>query len=549
MTIKEEIESKAVEARPFFHEETKTCFQAEWSGLTEDAKQATTKEHQLTFLEAIKTQWKAAFWSVIVSMSIVMVGYDTSLIGNFFAYPAFRQKYGNYYPGVGYQLTASWQAALPNASTIGIIIGAFGNGFFSARYGYKRVMLVALVFMAAFLFIPFFAPTVQVLLVGEIFCGLSWGVFFTVGPAYSSEVCPLALRGYLTGYVNMCMIIGQFISAGVLDGLVNVKSEWGYRIPFAVQWIWPVPLFTIILFAPESPWWLVRKRRVMEAERCVRRLTSKSEAEAKETVAMMIHTTNFEEEVESGVTYRDCFRGTNLRRTEISCIVFCGQTLAGMFLALNATYFFEQAGVSPSDAYKVGVGANGIAFIGTITGFICLAYIGRRTLYLYGMIFETGVMFLIGILSASPPSAGTKWAQVALCLVWTFVFDITIGTVAYTISSETSAMALRVKTVVVAKNAHNVVNIISSVLEPYMMNPTQWNWKGKTAFFWGGTSILVTIWTFFRLPETMGRTYEELDILFEKKIAARKFAAYAVHPFDEGSSSEVKLEGEKSSEQ
>ena len=127
-------------------------------------------------------------------------------------------------------------------------------------------MMVSLFFMNAFIFITFFAPSVQVLLVGQILCGLAWGVFATIGPAYASEVCPLALRGYLTVYVNLCWAIGQFIAADVLDGLINVPSQWSYRVPFAVQWAWPVPLLVFCFFAPESPWWLVRKDQLERAQ-------------------------------------------------------------------------------------------------------------------------------------------------------------------------------------------------------------------------------------------------------------------------------------------
>lgn len=65
------------------------------------------------------------------------------------------------------------------------------------------------------------------------------------------------------------------------------------------------------------------------------------------------------------------------------------------------------------------------------------------------------------------------------------------------------------------------------------MNPTAWNVKGKTAFFWGATALCMFVWSYFRLPEMKGRTYEELDLLFQQKISARKFKtahvdAYAV---------------------
>ena len=95
------------------------------------------------------------------------------------------------------------------------------------------------------------------------------------GPAYASEVTPVNLRGYLTTYVNLCWAIGQFIAAGVLDGLVNRPDEWSYRIPFAVQWVWPVPILITAFFAPESPWWLVRQGRLEDAKKSVMKLTSR----------------------------------------------------------------------------------------------------------------------------------------------------------------------------------------------------------------------------------------------------------------------------------
>lgn len=62
----------------------------------------------------------------------------------------------------------------------------------------------------------------------------------------------------------------------------------------------------------------------------------------------------------------------------------------------------------------------------------------------------------------------------------------------------------------------------------HMMNPTKWNWAGAGGFFWAGTCILTTIWAYFRMPESKGRTFEELDILFDEKISARNFSAYDV---------------------
>jgi hypothetical protein len=77
-------------------------------------------------------------------------------------------------------------------------------------------------------------------------------VFQTLTTSYAAEICPMAIRGHLTSFVNICWASGLFISACVVRGSVQIESEWGWRLPYMLQWIWPVPLFVICLFAPES---------------------------------------------------------------------------------------------------------------------------------------------------------------------------------------------------------------------------------------------------------------------------------------------------------
>lgn len=155
-------------------------------------------------------------------------------------------------------------------------------------------------------------------------------MFATIGPAYASEICPLPLRPYLTAYTNMCFATGQFIGAGVLQSFLNRQDDWAWRIPFAIQWLWPPFLILAAVFMPESPWWLVREGRYVQAQQSVERLTSKSERQnAHSIVAMMVHTNNIEKDITSGVSYWDCFRGVDLRRTEIACVAFLGQITCG----------------------------------------------------------------------------------------------------------------------------------------------------------------------------------------------------------------------------
>ncbi|TGJ88069.1 hypothetical protein E0Z10_g681 [Xylaria hypoxylon] len=498
-----------------------------------EAKQATDDEHTQTFFQALRENRKAVMWSVLISMTIIMEGYDTILIGNFFAYPEFNKKFGSYYgPEKGYQVGGPWQTGLNQASTAGAIVGGLLNGYIASRWGYRWVMIGSLGVLNFFILIVFLANSIEVLLVGQVLCGLSWGVFATLAPAYASEVAPTNLRGYLTTYVNLCWAIGQLLAAGVLTACLSIEGEWGYRIPFAVQWIWPVPMMVVCYLAPESPWWLVRAERLEQAKHSLERLSGgKTGEQINNQIAMMVHTSKVEAADTQGATYIDCFKGFNLRRTEIVCVAFAGQILSGSSFAYTPTYFFTSAGLPIDASFYLGLGAKAFAFFGTVLSWVLITRWGRRTLYVGGMATLSLILVIVGILNVS---AGTRalWPSGGLCVLWLFIYSLTIGPLAYSIISETSSVRLRPLSVVLARVAYQITNIISQFLNTYMINPVEWNWSGKSGFFWGGTAFLVFVWAWFRLPEIKGRTYEELDILFMKGVPARKFAETHVDAYE-----------------
>ncbi|KAH3680204.1 hypothetical protein WICMUC_000469 [Wickerhamomyces mucosus] len=512
--------------------------------LWEAAKIGTEDEHNLTIGEAIKYHKASILWSMVFSATIIMEGYDNSLMTSFFAYPAFAKKYG-YLTDIGdYQLSGSWQVALGTGSSVGSFIGVVANGYLTERWGHRNVILVSLVFMAGFIFIPFFAPNVNALVAGQVLCGLPWGVFATMGPSYASEVVPLRLRGYLAAYTNICWATGQFISAGVLQGLESYgaddpygKGQWAYRIPFAVQWVWVIPLFVLTFLAPDSPQWLIRKDRIDDAHKSLERLTSsKIHHKVPHRLAMLRHTNNLERQTQNQVgeevtglkSFLKCFQGTNLRRTEIGCISFSGQVLSGSTFAYSPSYFFSQAGLSSTETYKLNLGTTAIAWLGTALSWLLFARYGRRTIYLTGYTILTFLLLLIGILACPTQTSGIKWAQAGITMVWVATYALTIGPGAFIFSVEASSTRLRPQSVALARGSYTLCSLISNVVEPYLINPGNANLKGKTAFVWFATAFLTWIWSIFRLPETKDRTYEELDILFEKRVPARKFSSYQI---------------------
>lgn len=477
-----------------------------------------------------------------------MEGYDTILLSSFFAFPPFAKKYGTYHPEIDrYVISGSWQVGLGIASQCGAVIGLAINGYVTEWYGHRMVTIWGLIIMSGLIFISFFAPSVEVLCVGQLLVGIPWGVFSIQGSAYSSEICPLALRGYLTSFVNICWVLGQLICAGVLQGLVNNSTEWAYRIPFAIQWAWPVPLIIVAFFAPDSPWWLIRRGRADDALKSLKRLSiGLSEEEVQQKVAMMVHTNDFEVAVQTESSYVDCFKGTNLRRTEIACMTLSAQSLPGQALCYSASFFFTQAGLSAGDAYKLNFGSMSVAFVATMISWGLMTFFGRRTLIITGLGLLTIDLLVIGLLDFAKNQETAKWAQASLAIVWLGIYSATLGPQSFALAAEVSATRLRIQTICVARNAYNVVNIINNTIEPYLINPTEANLRGKTALFWFGLAFLTTVWSVFRLPETRGRTYEELDVLFEKRIPAWKFSSTSLDVIAETEmiqSSDKKLAG------
>lgn len=104
--------------------------------------------------------------------------------------------------------------------------------------------------------------------------------------------------------------------------------------------MFPTPLAILIFLAPESPWWLVRKGRLEEAAKSVRRL-GRGNKLVDETVAMMRRVIDMESNTKTP-TYLELFRGTDLRRTLIVSGVYLAQNLTGNLIANQAVYFFTR---------------------------------------------------------------------------------------------------------------------------------------------------------------------------------------------------------------
>lgn len=490
-------------------------------------------EHETGFWKAARQYPAATFWSAFFCIAVIMAGFDAQIITSFYALPAFQRKYGELVThGDGsqsFEIPAQWQTGLGMGNPIGQILGALASGWFMERWGRRLPLAACCVYSIIFVFVQFFSTSIGMLCAGEVLGGLAYGFYVVIAPTYASEICPLALRGVLTASVNLAFVIGQFIGQGCAAGVETRLDEWAYRIPFAVQWVWPVVILVALPFAPESPYWLIRQGRKEDARKSLLRLSSaKNRPDIDQILTGIEQTDLLEQEMESSTTYSDCFRGSNLPRTEISVMVYLIQVIGGNPLIGYANYFFEQAGLASSDAFSMGLGNTAMGFVGTVISWPLMTYLGRRTIYTGGIVIMTVLLFIIGFLSIPVNNNGATWAMATIMDVWTFTYQMTVGPICFVIISEISATRLRTKTIAIGTAVQAAASIIFTIAVPYMLNSDEGNWGGKAGFLFGGISFICFLWCFFRLPESRGRTYEELDMLFQSGVPARQFKKHDI---------------------
>lgn len=164
-----------------------------------------------------------------------------------------------------------------------------------------------------------------------------------------------------------------------------------------------------------------------------------------------------------------------------------------------------------------------LQLFGNILSLPLTAVLGRRTIYLWGTAVNITFLFLLGIVASIHQNSATNYAQAVLGILISFVYALALGPISYTIIAETSSVRLRALSTGVGRAAYYVCEIPMIYLASRLLNPTGWNLAGKCGYVWGGTAVVCLVTAYFGLPELKHRSYRELDILFNRRVSARKF--------------------------
>ncbi|KIN09123.1 hypothetical protein OIDMADRAFT_48952 [Oidiodendron maius Zn] len=489
------------------------------------AHQEDADDHKISKLDAIKKDKTAVLWCLFVVWTSLLVSFESNASGNVIGIPQFRQNFGSLYNGE-YVLAAKWQSAFTAAPTASFAVGALTCGLISDTIGRKYTVMAGLVGSYISVTMEVVANTNGLFFAGKFLNGFVVGMLAAVCPTYLGEIVPLALRGLLTAMIAFAYALAPLTAAVIVNSTGTKTNVWAYRSVFCAQYGFCFVSTVFAPFIPESPWWLASKGRDEKALASLRRLGCNTDIEAVRKLALIKVTLEEVRRETEGVTYFECFRVSNLRRTMISVAPLTIQALGGViFIAGYFVYYAELAGYSSAAAFKLYVIFQVISMCGNITSWFVIDRVGRRDLTLYGTASLMVILMLAGGLATAGKTPYIKGCF-SMMMIYAFVYNCTIGATGYTLLTEIATSRLRVKTIAIGIALQNIIYMVLGFVLPYLFNPNYLNLGAKISFIFGGFSVVSVIYLYFYQPETAGRSYEELDAMFTAKVPARKFKAY-----------------------
>lgn len=410
-------------------------------------------------------------------------------------------------------------------SNVGQIFGSAVAGPLSQKIGRRYAAMAFAAVTIVGVALQYFATSRGELLAGKIVNGAAVGGLLSVGTTYASEVAPIRLRGLLLSGLAFFVVVMQAIGLGVVRAFAPDIRPVAFRTAFALQWlVGGLPAIAFFL-VPESPNYLLLKGNTEAARKSMARIYGKH----NHIDARLAHLqAGIQQELKQGqeATYQDCFKGTDRRRTLTVCLLQLGNSLIGSAFLTQNIYFLTLGGLSVIHAFDINIGGFCLALLIMPFTWYFGDKVGRRPLYLGGVIGNIIAMAVIGGLGYAPPSNKAAIWAIAVILNLLITWQIfTIVLVSWSMTPELSSYHLRQLTQSVSVITQAFASWLFQFCTPYMYNigAGSGNLGAKTGFVFVGCSVVLLVLAFFWIPETSGLSTEGIDGLYEEGVSPRRF--------------------------
>ncbi|KAC9196941.1 hypothetical protein E3N88_46203 [Mikania micrantha] len=409
------------------------------------------------------------------------------------------------------------------------LIGSFASGKTSDWIGRRYTIVLAAITFFVGALVMGFATNFGYLMAGRVVAGIGVGYSLMIAPVYTAELSPVMTRGLLTSLPEVFITLGILLGYIVNYALSGLPEHINWRLMVGLAAVPAVGIAVGVLFMPESPRWLVMKRRMDEAQKVLKR-TSHSDEEAhlrlveisKAALAVTTCDTRADNWSGQGV-WKELLRPSPaLRRVLVAAIGinFFMQASGNDAVVYYTPEVFKAAGIQQRK-HLVGVtiimGLTKTSFV-LVSAFF-LDKFGRRPLLLLGSIGMAVSLAGLGLGSRFLEHSSHKptWA-IALCVVAVCAdvsfFSIGLGPITWVYTSEIFPMRLRAQG---SSLAVSVNRLVSGVVSMTFLTISSKITFGGMFFVLSGVMTVATVFFYFFLPETKGKSLEEMGALFEKK--------------------------------
>ncbi|KAI7204169.1 hypothetical protein D0869_02276 [Hortaea werneckii] len=419
---------------------------------------------------------------------------------------------------------------------LGAFVGCLGYPLLADRYSRKLGLAVATAFFCVGSIIQTAATNYGALVAGRTIGGTGVGTLAMGAPLYISEIAPPNLRGSLLVLEAITIVIGAIVAYWVTYGTRDIVGEWAFRLPFLLQMVPALVVGIGIQFFPFSPRWLAMRHRNDNSLQALQKLRRVEESDLRLRTEWkgILKEVTFQERLlarQHGSSknivvlelkqWADLFRPKYFRRTLVALAIPFFQQFSGInAFVYYAPTFFGALGQDTEMSLILSGLVNVCQFVGSFPVFLYLDQVGRRTLAIYGGI-AMGIPHVImagvvGKFSGKWESnPGVGWFGVALIYIYALAYAGSYGPLAWTLPSEVFPSSKRAKGVGAATAVNWLSNFIVGIIVPEMQIQLGWG----TYLFFGCFCFAAAIFAFFFVPETAGRSLEDIGAIFGNKIS------------------------------
>lgn len=448
------------------------------------------------------------FCAFFVGIGSLLWGYDSGIFGTAQAQTYFEEKF---HP------SPSILGAIISVYTAGGAIGCLLSGPIGNKYGRRGTIQIGAVIAAVGTAIQTASVNTAMLIVGRLIAGLAIGIIYFAIPQFQSEIAPASHRGFFVGLHAQFIGFGYAISNWIGFGVYYGKGQFTFRFPVGLQVFWAILLLGGSVFLPRSPRWLIEQGRYEEAKTTMAKLRAHgtdSDYLEKEFTQMRDQI-EYEAEHEESSLMSILRKPSYRKRLILGSLVQIGQQICGIS-AINyyQTVMYKSLGIKGATVLALA-GVWGLT--GPLANIFCLLFIidrvKRRTLLMWGSIAMTVdiaiVQAIVAVYSGTDNQAANG-VGIFFLIMFGVLFSLSWNSGAPVYTTEIFPTQIRSVGGAISTFWSFVIQVILAQASPTALQNVGWRYY----FFFIACNLVSAVLVFFFLPETSGKSLEEISEVF-----------------------------------